>query len=97
MPDNHVVTPAKTLPDKHSTSKESVSSDSFTMVKVDAEDIKPTSYYSIGLSDIMTSTQFVVFHTIIFDTIQAWLTDKAATKLPFSAKWKKALFNGLDR
>lgn len=80
---------------KPQTAKDSISSDSFTELDFDAEE--NTSFYTIGLKDLPTSSQFVVFHALVYDTIQAWTVDKSLQNHPFTIKWKKANFAGMDR
>ena len=84
-------------PVKHQSANESSSSDSFTAVDLDVDDYMHPSFYVIGLHDIQTSSQFIVFQAAVFDTIQAWATAPNTRNHPFHTKWKKALFTGMDR
>ena len=54
-------------------------------------------FYTIGLKYLSTSSQFIVFHALVYDTIQAWMMDKCIKNHPLTIQWKKIIFAGMDR
>jgi len=54
------------------------------------------NYYHIHEDSLITDTEFVVFHCLVYEAIEKWITSEDAKKHPFTITWSKWKCLGLN-
>jgi len=54
------------------------------------------NYYHVHEDSLITDTEFVVFHCLVYEAIEKWITSEDAKKHPFTITWSKWKCLGLN-